>query len=334
MTKFLVNISVLLFVFFGILISIYISLDPFKVVKEYDNYSDSLFIVNKDYVCTETFLKNYKRYHYNSFVFGSSRTMGFNPEVWADLLIKSGQKDVYPMTFDAFEETIVGIYNKLLLVKQKVKIKNVLIILCRDKSFDDRKPDEGLVLFKHPKTSTNTYFDLHFFYFKNFINPDFFRRFLEYKLFGDYKPYMRSMFSEKKINIDPKTNFLQFETNERWYDKDSVEFLTMMKQEFDKRSKVLVDTMPRIKNEHKIILDKIYNILKTENVNYKIILSPLFEQLKWHPNDFNLLKNLFGSNLVDYSGINNFTNNKLNYYESSHFRPIVGNEILQQMYAN
>jgi hypothetical protein len=74
--------------------------------------------------------------------------------------------------------------------------------------------------------------------------------------------------------------------------------------------------------------------LKTENVNYKIILSPLFEQLKWHPNDFNLLKNLFGSNLVDYSGINYFTNNKLNYYESSHFRPIVGNEILQQMYAN
>lgn len=334
MIKFLLNTSIVLFVFFGLLISIYIYLDPFKVVKDYDNYSDSLFIVNKDYVCTETFLKNYKRYHYNSFIFGSSRTMGFNPEVWAEALRNSGQKDVNPMTFDAFEETIVGIYNKLVLVKEKVKIKNALFILCRDKSFENRKPDEGLVLFKHPKTSSNTYFELHFFYFKNFINPDFFRRYIEFKMLGIYKPYMKKVFSEKIIKINPKTNFLQFETNENSYGKDSIEFLTMMETEFEKRAKLKIDTTSRIKDQHKIILSNIAQLLKSDNIQYRIILSPLFEQMNWNPKDLNFLKNLFGSNLYDYSGINEFTNNKLNYYESSHFRPVVGDKILKQIYAN
>jgi len=332
--KFLLNTSIVLFVFFGLLISIYIYLDPFKVVKEYDNYSDSLFIVNKDYVCTETFLKNYNRYHYNSFIFGSSRTMGFNPEVWAVALRKQGQKDVNPLTFDAFEENIVGIYNKLLLVKERVKIKNVLIILCRDKSFDSRKPDQGLIIFKHPQTSTNTYLDMHLFYFRNFINPDFFRRYMEYKLFGLYKPYMRGFFSEKKININPQTNFLEFETNENWYGKDSLEFLAIMKAEFEKRSKVKIDSISRIKAEHKIILNNIARLLKSDNIQYKIVLSPLFEQQNWNLNDLKFLKNTFGSNLYDYSGINEFTNNKLNYYESSHFRPVVGDKILKQIYAN
>jgi hypothetical protein len=58
----------------------------------------------------------------------------------------------------------------------------------------------------------------------------------------------------------------------------------------------------------------------------------LFEQMNWNPKDLNFLKNLFGSNLYDYSGINEFTNNKLNYYESSHFRPVVGDKILNSIY--
>ena len=46
------------------------------------------------------------------------------------------------------------------------------------------------------------------------------------------------------------------------------------------------------------------------------------------------LKELFGAeNVYDFSGINKYTNNIRNYYEGAHYRPCLGRQLLDSIYA-
>jgi hypothetical protein len=45
-----------------------------------------------------------------------------------------------------------------------------------------------------------------------------------------------------------------------------------------------------------------------------------------------ILKGLFGENLYDFSGKNAFTEDKYNFYESSHYRKKVGDGIMAIIY--
>lgn len=321
-----------IFLFCLILVGLYVIIDPFKVIHKYDNYSDSVFIINKDFVSTETFLNKQIVNNYNAFIFGSSRSMGFNPMVWKQHLQKETTDTIQPYIFDAFEETIDGIYSKLNLVVSKSNPKFVLIILCRDMTFESKKQNEGLVLFKHPETSSNSYLDLHKFYFLQFTNPEYMRRFLDYKIGKKYKPYMRGYFEKKVIEIDPKTNFLQFVEDEKAFLEDSLLFLESRKDILKYRSSLEEDTIPRINNYHKNQLKKIFNILEKEEIRYKVVLSPLFEQMKWNHHDYIYLKYLFGNKLYDFSGKNILTDNIYGYYENSHFRPAIGSQIFEFIY--
>jgi hypothetical protein len=78
---------------------------------------------------------------------------------------------------------------------------------------------------------------------------------------------------------------------------------------------------------------RIKRLLEKNNTNYKVILSPLYEQIKFNNADFSILKTLFGANLFDFSGKNVFTESKFNYYEASHYRPHVGDSIMKIIYT-
>ena len=63
------------------------------------------------------------------------------------------------------------------------------------------------------------------------------------------------------------------------------------------------------------------------------MISPLYNKMKLHNEDLEYLKKVFGeTNVFDFSGINKFTNDYRNYYESSHYRPHVAREILKIVY--
>ena len=64
------------------------------------------------------------------------------------------------------------------------------------------------------------------------------------------------------------------------------------------------------------------------------MISPLYDQVKFNPEDLSVLQEVFGHNQVfDFSGVNEFTTSKYNYYETSHYRPHVANEIMKKVYA-
>ncbi len=81
------------------------------------------------------------------------------------------------------------------------------------------------------------------------------------------------------------------------------------------------------------MLNEIIDVFRKQKTEYKIIISPAYDQLKLAPQDKIQLENIFGKeNVYDFAGINPITNNYRNYYEHSHYRPHVTKHILSEIY--
>ncbi len=80
-------------------------------------------------------------------------------------------------------------------------------------------------------------------------------------------------------------------------------------------------------------LEQLHALLKNGNTDYRIVISPLYNQIALNPQDLESLKEIFGEDKVfDFSGVNEYTNDVSNYYETSHYRPKLCNKILKQIY--
>jgi len=67
------------------------------------------------------------------------------------------------------------------------------------------------------------------------------------------------------------------------------------------------------------MLEGIQKILTKNNASFKIVMSQNYDQEKLDPFDQAYLNKLYGTaNVFDFSGINSFTNNVDNYYETAH----------------
>lgn len=303
--------------------------DPFKVVRKYNSYSNLYVIPNRDYVSTEMFLKNEKYYSYNSFIFGSSRTLAFQPNKWKTFLSPNSN----PFMFDASGESVYGIYTKLkFLDSLHYKLNNVLIIICRDVSFANSKNHNGHLFIKHPATSGESDLSFKFDFFKAYLNPAFLFNFYMYKLSGSYKSYMKGYIEDRKIIMDSITNAVQIVDQEHEIQVSSKKYYEKRKAIFYTRKNETIDSIQQIKQIHIFMLNEIRRILNKNNTKYKVIISPLYEQEKFNSVDQNILLNIFKNNLYDFSGKNYFTDSINNYYETWHFRPLVGDSIMNLIY--
>ena len=79
----MMRIFLKLFIFAMPFVALYLIMDPFRVLRSYDDYLKGWLVeINQNYVSTEVYLKNHIRYGYDSFIFGSSRTMGYRTNDW------------------------------------------------------------------------------------------------------------------------------------------------------------------------------------------------------------------------------------------------------------
>ena len=76
MKRFLIKILLFVCIPILVLVAVYLITDPFKTLHpfSFQCFDDT----NRDYFSSELFLRNNPVYHYNSFIFGSSRCCGFN----------------------------------------------------------------------------------------------------------------------------------------------------------------------------------------------------------------------------------------------------------------
>ncbi len=143
---------------------------------------------------------------------------------------------------------------------------------------------------------------------------------------------MRNYIEYRKITYDTITNEVRIIDQEEERLRDSVGYYERRKNIFFKQAGETIDTTRQINSTHLFMLMEIKRILEKSRANYKVVISPLYDQVKFNRHDWSTLNKVFGDHLYDFAGSNSFTNNMYNFYESSHYRPVVGDSIMNIIY--
>lgn len=326
-----------IFVLFMISFLSYLILDPFKVVKKYDTFYEpdekTRVGLNKDYVSTMTFIANSANYNYDSFIFGNSRSIFYRVEDWEKHL----PNNATCFHFDASGESLWAMNKKFdFLQKKEVPISNALILFDYSTLIQISERDGHLFKISPPLVEEKNWFDFQLTYYKTFLTPKFLFAFLDYKISKKVKPYMKThkLIGDEPIDYLVRNNEIQLNYIEKLIEENRF-YTDERMQVFYQRDSLNEAVSPvAIKELQKEILQNIKEVLHRNRTNYRIIISPLYDQQKLNPEDLNYLQDVFGSeNVFDFSGKNKITNDYKNYYENSHYRPHVAKMIMDSIYA-
>ncbi len=315
-----------------IVVGLYLIFDPFKVLHNYKSYYESgkpnYVILNRDFVCVETLKDYYSVYKYDSYIFGNSRSLFYEVRNWQKYIHSDGC-----FHFDASEESIFGINRKIqYLHKKGIIIKNALIVL--DHGILEKTSDsKGILFMKHPALSGSNFLDFQMEYFKGYFDYKFLVPYFDLKFSKKYKPYMSDVLHSDSSEYELKYNEIRNPALESKINKNPDDYYLKNKSVFYLRDTIQKIGQVVIKKEQQKLLTEIIKIFKQNNTDYKIVISPLYDQIKLNPEDLKYLCNVFGKeNVFDFSGRNQITNNIYNYYEYSHYRPLVASFIMSEIY--
>ena len=316
-----------------LVIGSYFIYDPFRVLYHYDNlYKDFLVNINRDYASSQLFIQNNPSNRYDSFIFGSSRTMAYHTKEWK----KHFKDSIHPYVFDASSERAMGIWTKIkFLDKEQVPIKNALIIICTDQNFTYNQQADGLLFVRHPKVdSTKNFLQFQAVFFSNYLKDYFFIRYLDHKILDKQNKQFSKNMEFIEVFVDSISNDLYRTDLNLRIEEDSLQYYEQVNHFFYERNNQVQYSEDQIDERMQGMFKDIKAIFDKHKTNYKIVISPLYSQSKINNHDLDFLNRIFGSQQVhDFSGINSITNNKFNYYENSHYRPSVGKFIMDSIYA-
>lgn len=329
--KFIKRFLFFLLPFFFVM-GIYVMLDPFKVIWHYDDYfplQEARVDLNNGFVSIENF-DNYKEeFHWDSFIFGSSRSRFWYVEDWKRYLPIGSR----PYHCDASTECLTGLRTKIEYIdKSGEKLNNVLIIL--DKSLIAQVDAvEGHIYALPPKTvNYANCLKFHTDYVKAFLDFGFQKAYIKYMITGRYDDSMKQYLNPDFSRYDYTTNeyYLRNEMKIAKGTYYTPELMDELKsnQHPDSISPVCIG------EEQVRQFNVIKSVFKRHHTDYKIIISPLQNQIRLNPKDVKQLQHLFGiDNVYDFSGKNEITDNLHNYYETSHYRPVVTKKLFKKIYG-
>jgi len=302
--------------------------DPFKIIHNYDIYLSDCVMLSRGFVSTEVFLKNNQVYNFDSFIFGSSRSTAFTCKVWGKYL----PPDCSAFSYGAWNESIVGIFKKLQLVDSLGNnIKNVIIVLDTDQTFDkENNSIEG----DHYLISEKNFDQFHMTYFSQSL-----RKFwlipasIDYRLFNTRRSYMKDFVGMKIGDLDPINNDW-LPNDEDIILRDSASYYSGSLSKFYSRPKIEIEGEAQINPNDSLMMQKINTILSKHKTNIKVIIGPLYDQIKFNHDDLEVLHGIFGrENIFDFSGINYLTDNIFSFKNDViHFRNRTGTRILNSIY--
>jgi hypothetical protein len=164
-----------------------------------------------------------------------------------------------------------------------------------------------------------------------FATPDFLFPYLKYRITGNVEPDMKRMNPHGRIR-DSKNNDA-FNPREKQIEQEGEAYWKNRKKEFPERDGTATIAEPAIFHRQRMVLDEIMEVLRRHGTSIRVLISPDYNQKKLHPDDREILQGIFGKeNVYDFSGINEFTEDYHNYYEAGHYRPLLGNKLLERIY--
>lgn len=300
-----------------LLMAFYAFVDPFHIVHPItsdEQGRDSVIVgSNSGFTSVETYLLYNGKYHYDSFIFGSSMSQIFKASYWKTYLDSTASI----LHFDASSETLTGIINKMNFLNDNgTTIKNALIVI--EVEMLGRQPIENNILFiQHPATSgTKNWFKLHTLHFNAFRDLTQ----VKYTLFP-------SRFKEEMLNHNMLANNAPdriAQLNEMYYGKiDSIisecpdNFFTPQLLAKRKHAILSIVSQPAIDENVEEHLKHIKQILDKNRTNYIILVPPCNNrpQLQWQ--DLWTIKAIFGDEKVhDFSSHPDLVFNERAYYDN------------------
>lgn len=332
LTEFWIKLLVYTSPFIALLI-VYITVDPFKVLWHYDSYYPTkglwVYGLDRDYISTQTFLNHYKSNNYNAFFLGNSRSLSYRVAEWQKHI---GQQRCYH--FDASGEGVYGIDRKVqLLDKSGCKIDYALIVMDHETLENITNP-KGHLGVKHPILSGQSYYDFQMEFLKAFLYPEFLRAFFDYLVTSTFKPYMDAVLYNDPVEYSLPANELTFYYNDSIIAHNPEAYYQKYKKLFAGPSMENDTNPPVIRDTQKLMLQDIKNIFVKHHTQYRIIINPAYDKLKFNPDDLACLRNIFGADKVyDFSGKNEITSDYHNYYDASHYRPNIATMLMDTVYA-
>jgi len=324
MSRFYTKVIILCIPFI-VALGLYFYFDPFMVLRTYPRYDQSDVFINENLIGWKIYQKYKKIKHFNSFIMGNSCTQAFKCKEWEKYL-KPGS---HAMRFFDNQETIGGFYKKLLaLDKDNTDIKNILLVMDWD-SFSratsypgnlhimppEADPDQNRIIYQLKHIQTFFYPDFIFPFMIHKWNPNYCKR----GVVHNFKCIRDSVNNDA---INPNDKLIASEGEMYW---------RKQKKMFETRKEYIVP--PVINKDVTDELKKIQSICLRHHTQFNIVIGPNFKLKKINPIDLNILRTYFGTFSVhDFSGLNNMTRDYHNYYDKSHYRPNIGNEIMKAIY--
>ena len=278
-------------------IALYAFVDPFHIVSPITrdaNGRDSVMVGNNaGFASVETYLLYDNKYHYDSFILGSSMSQNFKASYWKPYLDSTASI----LHFDASSETLSGIINKMrFLNKHSTTIKNALIVI--ETEMLGRQPvDDDILFIQHPATSgERNWFKFHLLHLNAFRDITQ----VKYALFPER--YKAEMHQKKMItNIAPNRIA---HLNEMFYGEiDSVILPSAAQYSIDEQVELQ--------------LKQIKSILDSNNTNYIIIIPPCNNRPQLSDQDLWVMKSIFGEDKVhNFSNHPDFVFNERVYYDN------------------
>lgn len=326
MVKLVRNILLLSLPLGAVLVSYFVT-DPFHVLYRYPTYDKRMVAIpNRDYISTQMYLNTYEKRPYQSVILGNSRTIAFLVHDWEPYI-----QDTLTFHYDASEESLYGIWKKLQFLEQhKSKLKNVLIV-CDAQLLAVTGNFNNHILRKDPRTIGESALDFQLSFVKAYLSNLFFYQFIKQRITGEFTPEMDGMMDKRYTYYDPITNDLVLPEINEEIKQDSLGFYARNTRLKIKQEPGISDAVIGASQLQQLVA--IHNILARHQTNYQIVISPLFNQKQLNPADLAILERVFDAKTIhDFSGVNDFTSQIGNYYEDSHYRPLVGRSILKQIY--
>lgn len=326
MKKFFRHILVFFIPFFGMLVW-YLVEDPFMVVRFYDDYfpSNSRRFCSNDAFRGIRLLDLYSdSIRYNAFILGSSRSDFYYAKDWQ---IATG-KSLRCFHFNQSGDNLLGMVQRINYLYRRFEQIDDMLLIMDHEFLSDIEPKEG-PLFREPYqvTEMRDFVSFHWSFLRTFYSVDFQRRYWSEggnRSFGEgeYDAFSNELHkSNAEISIEkaPEKYYKSLPVGYQLYPRDSVQ----------KIAPIILG------EEQKSLLVTLANLLDTHHTDYRIIISPLYDQVKLNPSDSLYLSSIFSpKRFFDFSGINRFTSDTLNYYENSHYRPILCRQLLGIVYSN
>ncbi len=330
MKKFIITILVFIAIPLIILVGLYLWTDPFRCLHAFD--INDIDITNREYLSTELFLRNEPTYHYNSFIFASSRGGGMNTYQWKQYLPEGSQ----PFLFQAWSETVTGIELKLeYLSEHHIPIDNAIILIDIPGTFKkDQLPHEALSL-KHYLFTGHSKFEYNAVQFWNFIQkPSLWGQSIKKRIRGT-QMVCKSDTITNDWEGKNRYNYTELPLQDSLKNCSGIARKTFLAK-IEHSNKEIEMSEPLISMRFEEQLRHIRAILTANHTDYQLIITPApcYTNPAINPRDLEILQEMFGAERVhDYSGKNEFTDDYNNFSDPDHFGLRVGYMIIEDIYG-